>query len=399
MKRIFSVACLFIMLLLCLVLSSCFLLRRDDDSTNKDHYNPNGFTVTFDSDGGSFVSSQIVKRGNYATEPEDPTRFGYIFLGWYYNDELWSFSENAIRGNITLIAKWEQDFENPAIRIDFNAMGGVIKDGYQYKDVLPGDFIGDLPTPTREGYKFEGWYYDDDFYYVNRITSRTRIQTEYTDSITIVAKWETGSYCIDGTENHSWSIWKDCEKATCTSPEKLCRTCNRCGHSEEKTGNVALGHLWSRWSHSFMESTRHCSACDTTETIEYKNITQSALGPANPPLIEGAYYESVSPSILVDKNFDNDHSSTITTKGGAISFTLDFIKAVYVDYIYVKGEGTCSYDVFYLTESGNYILAGSADLGSLEMFECGEKIISVSIVAMDSYFDSWQEIAIISKDE
>ena len=39
-------------------------------------------SVTFDSDGGSEVASQLIPYDTTATEPEDPTKEGYTFVGW-----------------------------------------------------------------------------------------------------------------------------------------------------------------------------------------------------------------------------------------------------------------------------------------------------------------------------
>ena len=36
--------------------------------------------------GGSEVDAQTVEPGNTATEPDDPTKVGYRFLGWYLGD-------------------------------------------------------------------------------------------------------------------------------------------------------------------------------------------------------------------------------------------------------------------------------------------------------------------------
>ena len=66
------------------------------------------FTVNFVSEGGSKVESQVIEDGgNKATRPEDPTRAGYEFAGWYLNDELYDF-DNPVTENITLIAKWNK---------------------------------------------------------------------------------------------------------------------------------------------------------------------------------------------------------------------------------------------------------------------------------------------------
>ena len=69
------------------------------------------YTVTFDSNGGSPVDSQIVVKGDQVTRPTDPTRAKYIFLDWYTDEELtnpYNF-EDAVRSDLTLIAGWKPD--------------------------------------------------------------------------------------------------------------------------------------------------------------------------------------------------------------------------------------------------------------------------------------------------
>lgn len=67
-----------------------------------------GNLVTFNSNGGSSVESQIVVTSGTATEPTAPTKDGYTFGGWYSDEALTSafnFS-TAITADITLFAKW-----------------------------------------------------------------------------------------------------------------------------------------------------------------------------------------------------------------------------------------------------------------------------------------------------
>ncbi|MCR5090495.1 MAG: leucine-rich repeat protein [Oscillospiraceae bacterium] len=64
-------------------------------------------TVTFDSDGGSSVSSQLVPAGGYAERPENPEKEGDTFLCW--RDEknaIWDFNRNSVSGDLTLKAEW-----------------------------------------------------------------------------------------------------------------------------------------------------------------------------------------------------------------------------------------------------------------------------------------------------
>ena len=70
------------------------------------------YTVTFDSQGGSAVSSTTVSSGTLATAPANPTRSGYTFAGWYKEAACttpWSFATDAVTGNVTLFAKWTQN--------------------------------------------------------------------------------------------------------------------------------------------------------------------------------------------------------------------------------------------------------------------------------------------------
>ncbi|MBR2296294.1 MAG: leucine-rich repeat protein, partial [Clostridia bacterium] len=66
-------------------------------------------TVTFNSVGGSEVPSQTVKHSNLLTEPQAPTKGGYIFVGWYKladYSEKWNFETDKVVKDITLYAKW-----------------------------------------------------------------------------------------------------------------------------------------------------------------------------------------------------------------------------------------------------------------------------------------------------
>ncbi|MCR5307927.1 MAG: DUF6273 domain-containing protein [bacterium] len=63
--------------------------------------------VIFDSNGGSPVDSQSIEKGTYVTKPNDPTKDGCTFSGWYYEGEEWNFSSSKVMDNITLTAKWK----------------------------------------------------------------------------------------------------------------------------------------------------------------------------------------------------------------------------------------------------------------------------------------------------
>lgn len=85
---------------------------------------PQFFTVIFESNGGSAVENQTIEKNKTLTEPKTPTKEGYIFAGWYIDEdcsELFSF-ETEIAENITLYAKWQM----PSVDIQFNPEPGEV---------------------------------------------------------------------------------------------------------------------------------------------------------------------------------------------------------------------------------------------------------------------------------
>ena len=102
-------------------LASCGLLDDINDSTTtKTSDTDTGtktteddntkYTVTFDSKGGSTITSQEVKKGNKVTKPADPTKDGYTFGGWYsdsYYINEYSFNSKVTK-DLTLYAKWNE---------------------------------------------------------------------------------------------------------------------------------------------------------------------------------------------------------------------------------------------------------------------------------------------------
>lgn len=72
------------------------------------------FTVTFDSQGGTPVSSQTVESGKTATAPVNPEKDGFTFEYWYLNDDTIEFVfTTPITEDITLNALWNEVVVEP----------------------------------------------------------------------------------------------------------------------------------------------------------------------------------------------------------------------------------------------------------------------------------------------
>ena len=69
----------------------------------------NGYTITFDSNGGTDVPAQELMYGDLVAEPEPPTREGYIFAGWFKDENClyeWNMEEYQVAEPMTLYALW-----------------------------------------------------------------------------------------------------------------------------------------------------------------------------------------------------------------------------------------------------------------------------------------------------
>ena len=157
------------------------------------------FTVKFDSNGGTTISNQIVKKGNKVAKPIDPIKEGYTFKGWLLGNNMYDFS-TIIEENIELKAEWEKVKENnnssdndtakpttPTSKkytVTFNSNGGSSV-GSQM--VTEGGKVSKPSDPTRGGYKFAGWTLNGSAY---------NFDTKVTKDITLVAKWNQKTYTV-----------------------------------------------------------------------------------------------------------------------------------------------------------------------------------------------------------
>jgi uncharacterized repeat protein (TIGR02543 family) len=146
-------------------------------------------TVSFNANGGSVgTSTKTVTYGSsYGTLPT-PTRSGYNFNGWYTaqtgGNKISSSTTVSNASNHTLYAQWT--ILN--YTVSFNANGGSVSTSS--KSVTYGSTYGTLPTPSRTGYTFNGWYTASSG--GSQITSGSTVTK--TASHTLYAQWTPLSY-------------------------------------------------------------------------------------------------------------------------------------------------------------------------------------------------------------
>ncbi|WP_180339386.1 InlB B-repeat-containing protein, partial [Peptoniphilus catoniae] len=146
------------------------------------------YTVTFNTNGGSAVSAQTIKTGEHAQKPEDPTKDGYTFAGWYKDAGLttpFNFATETINADITLYAKWNENPPAPtSYTVTFNTNGGS---AVNQQTITAGGLVTKPADPTKDGYTFAGWYKDagltTPFDFVNEtINADTTIYAKWTQN-------------------------------------------------------------------------------------------------------------------------------------------------------------------------------------------------------------------------
>jgi uncharacterized repeat protein (TIGR02543 family) len=82
-------------------------------------------TVTYDTLGGSVVAAKTFLDGRTVPKPDDPTRNGHIFSGWYKEMECinaWIFTD-VVNRDITLYARWRPAGVNTVFHVKLNGTG------------------------------------------------------------------------------------------------------------------------------------------------------------------------------------------------------------------------------------------------------------------------------------
>lgn len=151
---------------------------------------PDTFTVDFVTNSDTVIEPITGTYDQPIEAPEEPTKFGYEFAGWYTDAEfemMYDF-DTLITGDLTLYAKWDL----AEFTLTFDTMGGsmVEPDTALYLET----FTAPEP-PTRTGYDFAGWYADSEF------TTPFDFTAEVSADATAYAMWTPQQYMITFVEN------------------------------------------------------------------------------------------------------------------------------------------------------------------------------------------------------
>ena len=142
------------------------------------------YTVKFVDYNGTLLKEEVVKKGQSATAPDDPTREGYVFTGW-------NKSYTNIQADTVITATYLM--EKVTYTVTFVDFDGTVLDT---QIVTTGEAAKAPEVPEREGYAFIGW--DKDF---SSITYNLTVTALYEDiRVYLVGsfnEWQTGTFFAD----------------------------------------------------------------------------------------------------------------------------------------------------------------------------------------------------------
>ena len=163
-------------------------------------------TVSFNTDGGSTIDSITAQHGSTITKPTDPTKEGYTFAGWYYDEggesghTAWDFDSRTVLSNITLIAHWTSDtYRVTYVGLDSN--GAKLQYTLE-SEIAYGNKVS--PTPSANvwdavpGMSLVGWYTTSDY---QDGTEWNFAEDTVTQNTVLYAKYEARAYTITFNAN------------------------------------------------------------------------------------------------------------------------------------------------------------------------------------------------------
>ena len=231
------------------------------DTGNKTYYaqwTANTYTVTLNTQSGTLNSGNVASYtyGNGVTLPTDVTRTGYTFMGWYTaasgGTKVTAISATDT-GNKTCYAQWTAN----AYTVTFNANGGSVPTAS--KSVTYNSTYGILPTPTRAGYTFNGWYTAASG--GSKVIDSTKVTTA--SNHTLFAQWTAGTYTVMFNANGG-SVSTASKSVTYNSTYGILPTPTRTGYtfngwytatsggtkveSSTKVAITAAQTLYARWT-------------------------------------------------------------------------------------------------------------------------------------------------------
>lgn len=328
-------------------------------------------TITFVTGVDGYTIESQDKNINVAATLPVPETEGYIFGGWYYDQELTEKVDGDFipTENCTLYALMQNNVKYTL----------VLNNGSENEivDQIIGQ-VAVINKPTYEGYKFIGWYIDD------ALTTEYNIEKLVDVATTLYAKWElVPEYYTEYSAIIELQLPR-----------------------ESSTSGVENGYSWSSASISFDEEGKGSGKAfpfngtfelvvdDLTGKLQLIQTHDDKGNPANSIL--NGYYDFTSGIFVLEKHLNNEFNNCIIVSpysssksmSNQVSSYWDEGKTRAVTYNYKDGEvdksvtffvfnNTVVFDVTFKDAEGNTVLSQNAyDSESLYVYDKNDALIA-----------------------
>lgn len=156
-----------------------FNQKITDNTTAYAQWTAKEYTITINPENGTAAQTQTAAYNSKPTITA-PTKEGYVFSGWYTDQECTKAFSGTVTGDVTLYAKWTEQYT-----VTFNSDDGS---AVESQKIAKGGKATKPTAPTKEGYTFDGWYLND-------ATEAYDFNTPVTSNITLKAQWTAKESC------------------------------------------------------------------------------------------------------------------------------------------------------------------------------------------------------------
>ena len=249
-------------------------------------------TVEFIVDNTVYYSDSVVN-GQKVSLPQEPTKNGYSFCGWYFDNNIWNipFSESdTISADAPIYAK----FDAIEYNISYDLNGGKLERTNPTTYTIESEDIT-IGAPTKKGYIFAGWTGTD----LTAPTLTVIIRANSTGNREYVANWTLDGYSITYNLNGGVNSEKNPFEYAVTSANIYLENATRRGYvfygwytnadctADAKITTIASGStgditLWAKWTLANYKITYNLNGGEFTSdnpknyTIESGDITLNA---------------------------------------------------------------------------------------------------------------------------
>ena len=320
------------------------LIMGSENTTLNATYNARNYTVQFNANSGSVTTSSktVTYDLTYGDLPT-PVRTGYNFTGWYTDPaggtRVVSTDTVKITDTQTLYAHWELK----TYTINFNANGGSVSP--TSTTVTHGSTISNLPTPTKSGVNFGGWYKEQSF--TNKVTSSTAITSDigtlyarwYTDpTLSITSSQVTNNKVVAGSNPSASVTWK-VNTTSSDSNTYTYKVIDYYNQSDKRTSasNIANGTNYS-FTNSYAKG-RHLLMTEATNQYGDKFYTSVFF------LVTESESGGLSGIAMnASQNLDVEDPGVYDTNGNPLAYISGFEITIPV----ISGHNSSNKDTFYL---------------------------------------------------